>query len=1020
MNSRGQQPDRSLIERVVANAFGALQGDFVVVGQAHIRTWQLTLLLGIAAGAVAGILFVANRSGQVAPSGAAGLPGSQSIARRGESLSPSYVPGQIIIKLKESAVSSQAKANTTDASLKQAHNLTALERILARHRFKGPSALGIKARGVDRIYLAKLPPGTDEATVVTALKQNPAVEYAERNGIVKTFQVFPNDPEFPKLWGLHNTGQTGGVADADVDAPEAWATAKSSNVIVGVIDTGVDYTHEDLAANMWQNPGEVPGDGIDNDQNGFVDDVYGWDFANSDSDPMDDHGHGTHVSGTIGAVGNNGIGVAGVNWTATIAAIKFLTAGGYGTWADAVSAVSYANLMGFKITSNSWGGGGFSQALYDAIAAGNSLGYLFVAAAGNSATDADVFPMYPAAYNLSNIISVAATDHNDALAYFSNYGLNSVDLGAPGVDTFSSVPKSGCALCDPSGYRYLSGTSMATPHVSGAAALIWAWNPAFNDSAVVKGSLLSMVDPLPALQGRTVSGGRLNLNNPFEVDTTPPAGVSTLLAANTAKNPLSAVTLEWQAVGDDGFTGTASRYDIRYSTSPITASNFGAATPAPNAPKPAPAGFTEIFTVHNLNHDTGYNFALKVYDNLGNSSPISNIATAKTLPAAILYQDSMENGLNGWTVSGTAGPAGGAPLWHQSQRRSASPTTSWYYGQEATGNYDTGPSSTNSGSITSPEIDIANVPGVELSFQHYLETEDFPPFDTASVEVSTDGGNTWTTLLKRTSTGKKWSKENLPLVAPALPAPSVKVKIRFSFDTLDPLFNNFEGWYVDDVVILAPKPLAPVADIKADGSDGPITIPYLGSVSLTWCGASATPCAYASSCTVTAGPGNAPPTWSGTAGSYQTGNLASSVAYTLECQGVGGSAKDSVQVNVGPNLPDLTFTSGSFAKASSGYSYSVVVSNIGSKDSGPWEFRLKSGSRPPRNKIYPSIAAGQAVIIQGVFPVLPVTFTVDPRNLITELDETNNSLVFTTPIPPGPPPPIPSPPPAPLLQLEGP
>jgi subtilisin family serine protease len=318
----------------------------------------------------------------------------------------------------------------------------------------------------------------------------------------------PNDPDYSKLYGLHNTGQTGGVADADIDAAEAWdRTTGSSSIVVGVIDTGIDWSHVDLAGNMWTNPGEVAGDGVDNDANGFVDDVYGYDFVNNDGDPMDDHSHGTHCAGTIGATGNNGTGVVGVSWDVSLMGLKFLSSSGSGTLANAIRAVNYATMMrstygvNVRVTSNSWGGGGFDQGLLDAINAGGAAGILFVAAAGNSGMNTDTSPAYPASYDSPYIVSVAATDHADGLAGFSNYGPKTVDLGAPGVDTYSTMPGNS--------YGSLSGTSMATPHVSGAAVLALAVDPTLSVTAL-KDSLLNTVDAIPSLAGKTVTGGRLN------------------------------------------------------------------------------------------------------------------------------------------------------------------------------------------------------------------------------------------------------------------------------------------------------------------------------------------------------------------------------------------------------------------------------------------------------------------------------------------------------------------------------
>lgn len=291
--------------------------------------------------------------------------------------------------------------------------------------------------------------------------------------------VFPNDPSFNKLWGLHNTGQTGGTANADINAPEAWSyTTGSSSVIVAVIDTGVDAGHGDLTANT----------------------LSGYNFITSTAGQTDDNGHGTHCAGTIGAVGNNGIGVTGVAWNVKILPLKFLDASGSGYTSNAVKAINYAKTNGAHIISNSWGGTSYSQALKDAIDASNAL---FVCAAGNSGQNTDSTPHYPSAYNSPNIISVAATDHRDALASFSNYGQNTVHVGAPGVSIYSTYPSS------KGNYATLSGTSMATPHVAGMAALIKSANPGMN-TADLKSVILSSVDTKSSLSGKCLTGGRIN------------------------------------------------------------------------------------------------------------------------------------------------------------------------------------------------------------------------------------------------------------------------------------------------------------------------------------------------------------------------------------------------------------------------------------------------------------------------------------------------------------------------------
>ncbi len=367
---------------------------------------------------------------------------------------------------------------------------------------------------VDGLYELQIPEGTTVQQALATFRADTSVNVAEANYRLMLERI-PNDPSFGSLYGMNNTGQTGGLVDADIDAAEAWDISTGTrNTIVAVIDSGVDYTHPDLAANMWRNAGEIAGDGVDNDGNGYVDDMYGYDFANNDADPMDDNGHGTHVAGTIGAVGNNGIGVAGVNWNTRIIALKFLGADGSGSTAGAISALNYAVQMGAKVSNNSWGGGGFSSLLSTAISNARNAGHIFVAAAGNSAANNDVTPNYPSNYTQDNVVAVAATDSKDALASFSCYGATTVDLAAPGVGILSTLP----------GNRYgtYSGTSMATPHVAGAISVIWDQNPTLTYQQVIQ-KLYASVDKITALTGKVATGGRLNLAKALATSSPPPS-----------------------------------------------------------------------------------------------------------------------------------------------------------------------------------------------------------------------------------------------------------------------------------------------------------------------------------------------------------------------------------------------------------------------------------------------------------------------------------------------------------------
>ena len=312
----------------------------------------------------------------------------------------------------------------------------------------------------------------------------------------------PNDPRYPEQWGLHNTGQNGGMPDADIDAPEAWdITTGSSEIVVAVTDTGIDYNHPDLKANIWVNTAETPGNGVDDDNNGYIDDIHGANFITDSGDPLDDNGHGTHVAGIVGAVGDNNQGIAGVNHQVRLMALKFINSSGSGLTSNAVAAIDYAIAHGANVINASWGAGFFSEALQDAIQSANDAGILFVAAAGNSSLDNDSSPYYPASYQVPNVLAVAATERDDLRRSSSHFGAVSVDLGAPGEAILSTLPNSS--------YGNRSGTSMAAPHVAGTAALLLAQKPNLTPQQL-KANLMFSGDPNADLSNKTVTGRRLN------------------------------------------------------------------------------------------------------------------------------------------------------------------------------------------------------------------------------------------------------------------------------------------------------------------------------------------------------------------------------------------------------------------------------------------------------------------------------------------------------------------------------
>ena len=378
-----------------------------------------------------------------------------------------YVEGEVIVRLKPGRASSSAVSALALSSVKR-----------------------LDRAGTE---LMSIGTGASVEAAVAQLSGDPAVAVASPNYIVHA-SVLPNDPDYGTLWGMDR-----------IDAPTAWdSETGSGSVVVGVIDTGVNYTHPDLAANMWVNPGEIAGNGIDDDLNGYVDDVHGINCINGSGDPMDDHGHGSHCSGTIGAVGDNATGVVGVNWTVSIMGLKFLSASGSGTTANAIECLDYAVAMGADLTSNSWGGGGASSAMESAIQDAAAAGQLFVAAAGNESNNTDKKHNYPSDYVVENVVSVAATDSGDDLAYFTNYGAATVDLAAPGVGINSTWLGTG--------YSSISGTSMATPHVAGAAALLLAAEPGLS-AMDLRNRLLTNVEVISSMDGNGSTGGILNVAN---------------------------------------------------------------------------------------------------------------------------------------------------------------------------------------------------------------------------------------------------------------------------------------------------------------------------------------------------------------------------------------------------------------------------------------------------------------------------------------------------------------------------
>ncbi len=396
--------------------------------------------------------------------------------------------------------SSPAEEFVPDQLLVKFYPNVSMERIRAINETFG-GTIGREFRLDPDLFLIKLPEGTDLDKAINDFLSFTDVKYAEKD-IIYRLTYIPNDTGFSQLWGMHNTGQTGGKDDADIDAPEAWDLFTGSpDIVIASIDTGINRNHQDLDANIWTNPGEIEGNGKDDDGNGYIDDTWGWNFVHGNNNPADDNSHGSHPCGTMAGEGDNNEGVAGVIWTAQLMAVKVCTGGGSCPSSNCISGIDYATENGAWLSNNSWGGGGFNQSLKDAIERANQAGSLFVAAAGNNGRNTDTFPFYPAGYDNENILSVAATDHNDNKSSFSNYGLTSVDVGAPGSSIYSTVLGTS--------YGTKSGTSMASPHGAGVCSIVWSYNPNLTHLEV-KQIVMDSVRPIAALDGRCVTGGVVN------------------------------------------------------------------------------------------------------------------------------------------------------------------------------------------------------------------------------------------------------------------------------------------------------------------------------------------------------------------------------------------------------------------------------------------------------------------------------------------------------------------------------
>lgn len=635
-----------------------------------------------------------------------------------------HVPGELLVRYRKNA----------DADSSETSPLAGLGKVVARYPLSKDAHL--QEGGTDQEILHLKLNQSDEAHLeetLAKLSQDSRIAYAVTNDIVSHFgnEVTPNDLH-KELYGMRN-----------IQAPKGWADTSGERgkaPLVGVVDSGIDTTHPDLQQNIWTNPKEVL-NGVDDDGNGVIDDLHGYDAAEKDGNPSDSGTHGTHVAGTVGAVGNNGQGVVGVAWQAQMVALKFL-AGGTGTMADAIAALTYGDSVGVRITQNSWGGSNQNQALVDTLKASPAL---HICAAGNDGNDSDVKPLFPAAYNLDNIVSVAATDCKDQLAKFSNFGSDSVDLAAPGVAIYSTVPEKG--------YDFKSGTSMATPHVSGVASLVLTKFPELSNQQL-KDRLMFSTDRLPQLEGKIVSGGRLNLARALENDQVAPSSPAEMTGLAESA---SRVSLNWLAPGDDGLLGRASAYELAYSDKPFQESDFAQQQQVRTlAPKESGQKEELSFRLTPSASERELYVAMRAVDNVGNRSSLET--TRVKVPAAPV---AFEDGPDKWTAEGAWGRQlveGRGMVWSDSPNG--------FYERD------------QNRSLTSKAFSLASFKDAKLQFdcRHDLEIN----FDKIHLEISTDPKQeSWQTL-ESYNLLEGWHTRHLDL---SEYAGSEQVQLRFRLKT---------------------------------------------------------------------------------------------------------------------------------------------------------------------------------------------------------------------------------------------
>ena len=630
--------------------------------------------------------------------------------------------------------------------------------------------------GLDRVLVVD--GGTDPATMAQLLAGEATVESVERNRRIFLAETTPNDPKFPNQWQLNNTGQSGGVVDADIDAPEAWdLTTGSASIVLAVVDTGLWRGHPEIEGRIWNNPGEIPGNGIDDDSNGFVDDVEGWDFSSNTNDIATTSGHGTAVAGIAGGMTNNALGTAGVDWNCRLMMVKIFSSTGFATTADGVAGVVYAVDNGARVINTSWGSPGYSSLLSDMAEYARARGALIVAASGNYSFNGDEHPFFPAALDDPGVLSVGGSNASDGWIY--NYGASTVDVSAPAYLTYIMYANNH--------YGAANGTSYAAPLAAGTGSLMLALNPNLTPMQL-KWRIMAGADYVHGLEGRSRTSGRLNAFGALSADdATSPAAIVDLSVARAAAN---GVVLRFTAPGDDGATGQARFYDARVTTGPLVSTLFDQLPEVDISMKPDSAGTAQEFFVNNLEPGGTYRAALRAVDEAGNAGDISNVVTFVTSNPATVFRDDCETTHPTWVADG----------FHLAYGPGYTGDFSWQ--DSPVGIYSAGTTAT----LTSGEISIAGLvrPRLHYRLEHYFPSR-FDQADRLEVRVSADEGVSWESVRRH---GATLSPYRLITVAldEFVTAPSVRIQFMVAADSDA---QTDDGVYIDDIRISDAGDLVP-------------------------------------------------------------------------------------------------------------------------------------------------------------------------------------------------------------------